>query len=58
MTKRKTSLDYGFSFYDLITYVLNYKFRGTLVTMKLLTIAFGSATQYSLAAFLSYLKLM
>lgn len=33
MTKRKTSLDYGFSFYDLITYVLNYKFRGTLVTM-------------------------
>ena len=31
MTKRKTSLDYGFSFYDLITYVLNYKFRGTVL---------------------------
>ncbi len=48
----------AFLFYNLITYVLNYKFRGTLVSMKLLTIAFGSATQYSLAAFLSYLKLM
>ena len=54
----KLLLIMAFPFYDLITYVLNYKFRGTLVTMKLLTIAFGSATQYSLAAFLSYLKLM
>ena len=42
----------------LHTFIGQYQFRGTLVTMKLLTIAFGSATQYSLAAFLSYLKLM